>query len=340
MAHPILEARPDFATRWKSFGKQLIKWCKTRGSIHGDPDGFTVGQLNQESRWVRLMGYDNYEKSIHFAASWPALNELDRETAREQLLPFAKEFGVRAQVAGQDGALTLEWWGALEQGSVFAAFMLDNLGFDPRFVADSHLREPRLRIESEPGMRAALDGLGAAHWRFRQAVLDSQKSGYPSSGRAGLIAERDSYAEIEAEEELNELRLNRPAPAPEPQPYGVSHEGAEHLVAAWMRHLGVLDAEVTRFSGDGGIDVDSEQFIAQVKNYAGTVPVDELRALHGVAVMEGKAAILFTSGSLTAAAAEFADRAGIIVLRYNAVEATLEGLNDVGVAAEALGLTT
>lgn len=42
-----------------------------------------------------------------------------------------------------------------------------------------------------------------------------------------------------------------PIPAPPPQPYGVSHAGAEHLVAAWMRHMGAVDATPTQVSRDG-----------------------------------------------------------------------------------------
>ncbi|MCK8609708.1 restriction endonuclease [Agromyces sp. C10] len=57
-------------------------------------------------------------------------------------------------------------------------------------------------------------------------------------------------------------------PRPAPQPYGVSHRGAEQLVADWMRHLGAFDAEVTRFTADGGVDVVSAHWIAQVKNLA------------------------------------------------------------------------
>ena len=147
-----------------------------------------------------------------------------------------------------------------------------------------------------------------------------------------------SVGAVIVQKELEQQRLNRPAPPPHPQPYGVSHVGAEHLAAAGMRHLGVLDAEVTRFSADGGIDVESERYIAQVKNYAGTVPVEELRALHDVAVLEGKGAVLLTSGSMTEDDAVFADRAGIVVLRYNAVEATIEGPNHLGANAVAEGL--
>lgn len=130
-------------------------------------------------------------------------------------------------------------------------------------------------------------------------------------------------AEMERRRELG-------MPAPEPQPFGVSHEGAEALVAEWMRHLGAVDAEVTRYSGDGGIDVESSQYIAQVKNYAGTVGVADIREMAGVAVVDGRAPLFFTSGTLTAEAASFAEKAEISAFQYNAVEGTLAGLNQTG----------
>lgn len=177
----------------------------------------------------------------------------------------------------------------------------------------------RQTLVVEPGgeYRGAPKGLSYAF----TCVLD------PRAVRANMEA-------LAAEVEERRLRhMNRPAPPPAPQLYGVSHGGAESLAADWMRHLGVLDAEVTRLTGDGGIDVVADRFIAQVKNYAGSVSVSEVRELYGVAVAEAKQAVLFTSGSLTNDAAEFLARVGIPAIRYDAVAGTVAGLNDRGVRA-------
>lgn len=148
------------------------------------------------------------------------------------------------------------------------------------------------------------------------------------------FVEMSAVARGEAEERDRSVRwLNRPAPAPDPQPYGVSHEGAEHLVAAWMRHLGVRDARVTAFTRDGGIDVESNRFVAQVKNYVGSVSVKEVRELHGVAMAEGKYALLFTSGSVTEEGRAFAQRVGVALISYDAKGGTLKGLNGLGARA-------
>lgn len=127
---------------------------------------------------------------------------------------------------------------------------------------------------------------------------------------------------------------------PAPQPFGVSHDGAERLVAAWMRYLGVDDATVTRVSADGGIDVSSATVVAQVKNYIKTVAIVDIRALYGVAVAEGKRAMLFTSGSVSREGASFCDRTKIAVVKYNAVTGQIEGINRLGILAVRSGIPT
>lgn len=131
----------------------------------------------------------------------------------------------------------------------------------------------------------------------------------------------------------------RPDP-PAPQPYGVSHAGAEHLVAAWMRHLGALDAQPTQVSGDGGIDVISSGYIAQVKNLATgtTVPVAHIRDLAGVAHVDGRKAAMFTSGIYSSGGSEFADRAGIALFRYDAVRGILTPANNHATRARVEGM--
>ncbi|MGJ8720857.1 MAG: restriction endonuclease [Salinibacterium amurskyense] len=114
---------------------------------------------------------------------------------------------------------------------------------------------------------------------------------------------------------------------PQPQQFGVSHQGAEALCAEWMRFYGEEDAETTRFTADGGIDVTSLHYIAQVKNYVGTVGVAEVREMAGVALDDGRKALFFTSGSYAAGAIAFADRVGMPLFIYDAAEGSLAGVN-------------
>jgi hypothetical protein len=146
-----------------------------------------------------------------------------------------------------------------------------------------------------------------------------------SSEAAKVIDRRRAEARSHEPGEINGDVVRPPAPAP--QPYGVSHEGAEHLVAGWMKHLGELDAEVTTFTNDGGIDVHSLHYIAQVKNYAGAVGVAEVREFAGVTSTDGRAPLFFTSGGFASGALEFAERSGIACFRYDAIEGTLSAAN-------------
>ncbi len=127
-------------------------------------------------------------------------------------------------------------------------------------------------------------------------------------------------------------------PKPEALPYGVSHQGAEQLCADWLTHLGATNVSVTRASGDGGVDIVSDAVIAQVKNYTGTVGVEEIRAFHGVASVDRRTAVFFTSGQYASGAVTFADLAQMPLLVYDAVAGTLAGANERGRALRRDGL--
>lgn len=132
---------------------------------------------------------------------------------------------------------------------------------------------------------------------------------------------------------------SRPA-KPSPQPYGVSHAGAEAFVAVWMEHLGATGVRVTQLSGDGGIDVASRTFIAQVKNLSANsaVPVSAIRDLAGVASVDGRRAAMFTSGGYSAGGIAFADSARIALFRYDAVRGTLSATNRIAREVRSVGM--
>lgn len=158
-------------------------------------------------------------------------------------------------------------------------------------------------------------------------------------GRDALLQRFGALALAKYAEEVT-----RRGPRPKPRSGGVTHEEAEALARDWMRHLGVLDAENTRYVADGGIDVSSRHYVAQVKNYAGSVTVESVRALAGVAAAEGKLALYFTSGRISRDGVAFADRVNMALFHYDAVAGTIRGLNPLGALAvrdsipEAFGL--
>lgn len=149
---------------------------------------------------------------------------------------------------------------------------------------------------------------------------------------------RDEHEARERSERARALGLTSRGPRPEPLPYGVSDAGAEVLVRDWMRFLGAIDAETTRASKDGGIDVVSAQYVAQVKNYRGSVGAPEVRELYGAAQHDGREPLYFTSGTFTAEAIRFADAVKMGLLRYDAVEASLQAANERGSEILRVGL--
>lgn len=113
-----------------------------------------------------------------------------------------------------------------------------------------------------------------------------------------------------------------------PSPVGqVSPREAEELCCEWMKHLGATDAEVTRFTSDGGIDVASQHYIAQVKHYAGSVGGPEVFQFIGVASVDGRVPLFFTSGTYTQQAQVAASRANLALFTYSAAAGTIEAIN-------------
>lgn len=122
-------------------------------------------------------------------------------------------------------------------------------------------------------------------------------------------------------------RASNKASMPLPIPRGVTPRGAEELCAKWMSFLGAIHVKVTKYASDGGIDVESFGYIAQVKNYTGTVGVAAVREFSGVAKVDGRMGLFFTSGNFAAGAIEFADKADIALFRYSAERGELYAVN-------------
>lgn len=128
---------------------------------------------------------------------------------------------------------------------------------------------------------------------------------------------------LEAAGSLHEWQALHPAPPS--ISYGVSPAGAEKWCCDWLTHMGLQDATVTQFSGDGGIDIVSPSHVAQVKHYAGAVTIAEIRELAGVAAVDGRKPIFMTSGKYPTQAAAFADSAGMLLFTYDVLTGAVTG---------------
>jgi hypothetical protein len=84
-----------------------------------------------------------------------------------------------------------------------------------------------------------------------------------------------------------------------------------------MRSIGFLDASLTGFGADGGIDVRSSWGVAQVKAEMKPVGRPAVQQLAGVASVEGCDALFFSLAGFTPDAIEWADRAGVALFRFD-----------------------
>lgn len=132
-----------------------------------------------------------------------------------------------------------------------------------------------------------------------------------------------------------EEALRRPKPIP-----GCTHQQAEFLAALWMRYLGELDAKVSQATRDGGIDVESSRFVAEVKHHMIPIGPKSVRALAGVAFAEKKGAAFFSLNGYTKDALKFGRNAGVIMFTYDPEKGELQGATPLGRQAIAEGLAS
>lgn len=127
-----------------------------------------------------------------------------------------------------------------------------------------------------------------------------------------------------------------------PQPRSrLSGIEAEYYVAEWMRHLGATDAVVTPARRDGGIDVRSAYYVAQVKHQPRDfVTVEMIRSLLGAASLEGRATLFFASGTYSRDARDVAQRAGMALFVFRHQENRLVPANPLARQLQLSGLAT
>lgn len=104
-------------------------------------------------------------------------------------------------------------------------------------------------------------------------------------------------------------------PSPGATTERLSHREYEKYCADWLASLGWLDAAVTRYSKDGGVDVESSEWVVQCKHYdGGFVGVNAVREIRGVASARKKRSCVITSGKFTADARRFAKEAKVALV--------------------------
>lgn len=186
------------------------------------------------------------------------------------------------------------------------------------------LFEDALSSSAEIELRAEL-----VHREIEDLVT---KQSWPGRGMPGGVPYRDPTLPSPATYTANPVR--RPYLGKQrtgngsPKGYQASTaKRAEEICATWLRSKGERSAEVTRNGADGGVDIRSNKYVAQVKNYKGSVPVQAIREIYGIASAESKIPLFFTSGNYTKAAMDFADSVKMPLITYDAALQKFSGAN-------------
>jgi HJR/Mrr/RecB family endonuclease len=105
-----------------------------------------------------------------------------------------------------------------------------------------------------------------------------------------------------------------------------------------MMYLGASGCIVSQATRDGGADVVSADFVAEVKHYASPVGPDLIRQIFGVAISEGKRPLFFTKTGYTEGARNFAEKNLVALFVYDHAAGTLTARSTEGERALRLGL--
>lgn len=107
----------------------------------------------------------------------------------------------------------------------------------------------------------------------------------------------------------------------------VGHQEYEEYCCQVLASWGYLDAKTTRFSRDGGIDIETSEFVVQCKHYSGFLGVREVREIFGLAAHYQKTAVVFCSGSYTSDAKKFAQEAGVALFVLDETKSRIQYVN-------------
>jgi len=100
---------------------------------------------------------------------------------------------------------------------------------------------------------------------------------------------------------------------------------AELAAAEWMRRLGHPTAIADGLPGpDGGIDVEADTAVGQVKHYSNAVGIAEVQRLYGIAQEFDRVPFFFALNGYSRPAVETANRTGVMLFSYT-LHGVLEG---------------
>ena len=101
---------------------------------------------------------------------------------------------------------------------------------------------------------------------------------------------------------------------------------AEQSAAEWMEWFGLGAARLTGGSADGGVDIECESAVGQVKDYGSALAAGPIREIYAIAAVAGKAAVIFARSGYTADAVRWGNEAGVAMFVFD-LQGTPEPVN-------------
>ena len=91
---------------------------------------------------------------------------------------------------------------------------------------------------------------------------------------------------------------------------------AERVCREWMQEHGYRDARLTENGAGGGIDIVSDEAVAQIEHQTKPAGISEIQRLYGIAQATKKEALFFSTMGYTDSARKWATTHGVVCYRF------------------------
>lgn len=229
-------------------------------------------------------------------------------------------------VLGFLGALTSIFW-----------FMMAKVSWvSEKSAYENAVAQHEFRVRSWETLKAESIPLVAEALRLELHKEIRKISGVPHRLEDQFVQVSKQHSEDYRSGWIDEIErwANQPEfpPSPSVQASRIEHEDYEHYCRDYLVSWGYLNAKTTRYSRDGGIDVESAELVVQCKHYSGMVGVKEVREIFGIASHARKTAVVFSAGDFTKDAKSFGKQAGVALFILDETRGPAKPVNEHAVA--------
>lgn len=160
---------------------------------------------------------------------------------------------------------------------------------------------------------ATRDLLGKSPTRFKLRAVEQRLNDLDNKFSQKQTEIRELSSEINRLE--TGLMHNRNSVASPPSRLLMQWSDAESLALKYCQWLGNQRAKLTNKGFDGGVDIEGQNLVVQVKMHSRPTGRPEIQQLYGIAASESKRALFFAM-SYSSEAREWADKVGVRLYQF------------------------